>query len=210
MKYCYRSRRREQLWAAEAAYKRHKLTDYLAAWHHYTEASKDSASSLRGTIQVYQQRGNNHMRAMSSSRYRFSQGVNHNAYENDDIDFHVEAANPRVVIEEVNSTGEDISQPSRWTRQVLLENEDLLPQPSDNYYSTNTTRTTTITTNGILHCSPHLLESGPLWNPSRSIQYVGGEEEKHNNGNEGDEDEEDDEDEDEDEDEGDVDEWSLA
>ncbi|EFJ16684.1 hypothetical protein SELMODRAFT_421817 [Selaginella moellendorffii] len=54
-----RNKRRERLWSAEAAYKKHKLIDYFSAWRHYTRASIDSAAKLRGSIQVYNNRNIN-------------------------------------------------------------------------------------------------------------------------------------------------------
>jgi hypothetical protein len=139
-----------------------------------------------------------------------------------DVVFDAEAAaTPRVVIEEVNSTGDDLSQPSRWTPRVLLENEDSSSQPSVSYYSTKAIQVidTTIANNdnatsidGILHYSPRLLESGPLWNPSRSIEYVGGGGDDDDDGDDDDYDDDADDDNDgcDDDVDADVDEWSLA
>lgn len=157
-----RAKRREHSWEAEASYKRHKLADYFTAWHHYTAASKDSASSLRGTIQVYKQRGINHLRATVGSRYRFRQGFGHiSHYGNGDIKFH-NISTPSVVIEEVNSPvnefeGSPLPCPSHFTPQVLLE--------SDETYSGKN--------NGNLDLGPPAcFLNEQLWSPARSTEYL--------------------------------------
>lgn len=161
-----RAKRRELSWAAEASYRRHKLADFLTAWHDYTLASKESASSLKGTIQVYKS-SNSHLHSIAGSRYRFQQGLGHiSSYGNDDMSFH-NVITPTVVIEEVNSPVEEsqgllIPHPSHWnTSRVLLENDGphLPPKmPSSN---------------GGLQPLSHLLQNGPSWNPARSIKYLG-------------------------------------
>ncbi|KAH7282884.1 hypothetical protein KP509_35G051400 [Ceratopteris richardii] len=123
-----RGKRREHSWAAEATYKRHKLADYLTAWHDYTAASKESASSLKGTIQVY--KGSNHrVHSLANSMYRFHQafgmipnfGVHTTCFH--------DIGAPAVVIEEVSSPVEEsqgaiIAHPSHWSSSQEIELND--------------------------------------------------------------------------------------
>ncbi|KAI5061045.1 hypothetical protein GOP47_0023550 [Adiantum capillus-veneris] len=160
-----RGKRREHSWAAEASYKRHKLADYLNAWHDYTAAAKESASSLKGTIQVYQ--GSNcHFRAMADSMYRFRRGIGHvSSYMADSPSFR-DIGVPTIVIEEVSSPVEEregavLSHPAQWAMPpALLETEG---SPLARLMSNN----------GSIHSQSQLLRNGPQWSSGRSIKYLG-------------------------------------
>ncbi|MCO5609838.1 hypothetical protein L7F22_064070 [Adiantum nelumboides] len=159
-----RGKRREHSWAAEASYKRHKLADYLTAWHDYTAAAKESASSLKGTIQVYQ--SSSHFGAMADSMYSFRQGFGHiSRYMTEGTSFRDIGA-PTVVIEEVGSSVEEnegtvLSHPAQWAMpQALLETE-------------GSSLARFISSNGGIHSPSQFLQNGTLWNPGRSIKYLG-------------------------------------